>query len=88
VVARYGGEEFVVLFTNTARDKAAIACENLRRAVEEYPWEEFHPGLKVTLSMGLADNQDMGSASSMIVRADQYLSAAKAGGRNRLAGAE
>lgn len=88
VVARYGGEEFVVLFTNTARDKAAIACENIRRAVEEYPWEEFHPGLKVTLSMGLADNADLGSAASMVARADQYLSAAKAGGRNRLAGAE
>jgi diguanylate cyclase (GGDEF)-like protein len=87
VVARYGGEEFVVLFTNTARDKAAIACENIRRAVEEYPWEEFHPGLKVTISMGLADNVDLDSASSMVARADQYLSAAKAGGRNQVAGA-
>ncbi|MGE4421638.1 MAG: GGDEF domain-containing protein [Pseudodesulfovibrio sp.] len=88
VVARYGGEEFVVLFTNTARDKAAIACENIRRAVEEYPWEEFHPGLKVTLSMGLADNTDEDNAASMVSRADQYLSTAKADGRNRLAGAE
>ena len=88
VIARYGGEEFVVLFTNTTRDKAAIACENIRRAVEEYPWDEFHPGLKVTLSLGLADNTDTDSAASMVARADQYLSAAKAGGRNQLAGAE
>jgi diguanylate cyclase (GGDEF)-like protein len=88
VVARYGAEEFVVLFTNTARDKAAIACENIRRAVEEYPWEEFHPGLKVTLSMGLAGNRDMDSVASMIASADEYLSAAKADGRNRLARAE
>jgi diguanylate cyclase (GGDEF)-like protein len=88
VVARYGGEEFVVLFTNTARDKAAIACENIRLAVEEYPWEEFHHDLKVTVSMGLADNADTDSATSMIAHADQYLSAAKAGGRNQLAGAE
>lgn len=87
VVARYGGEEFVVLFTHTARDKAAVACENIRRAVEEYPWEELHPGLKVTLSMGLADNADSASAAAMVARADQRLSAAKAGGRNRLAGA-
>jgi diguanylate cyclase (GGDEF)-like protein len=88
VVARYGGEEFVVLFTNTARDKAAIACENIRLAVEEYPWDEFHHDLKVTISLGLADNTDTDSATSMIARADQYLSAAKAGGRNQLAGAE
>ncbi|OIQ50180.1 Response regulator PleD [Pseudodesulfovibrio hydrargyri] len=88
VVARYGGEEFVVLFTHTARDKAAIACENIRRAVEEYPWGEFHSDLKVTISMGLADNADTDSAASMVARADQYLSAAKAGGRNQLAGAE
>jgi diguanylate cyclase (GGDEF)-like protein len=88
VVARYGGEEFVVLFTNTARDKAAIACENIRLAVEEYPWDEFHHDLKVTISLGLADNTDTDSAASMIARADQYLSAAKAGGRNQVAGAE
>ncbi|EGB15204.1 diguanylate cyclase [Pseudodesulfovibrio mercurii] len=88
VVARYGGEEFVVLFTNTARDRAAIACENIRRAVEAYPWDEFHPGLKVTISMGLADNVDLDSAASMVSRADQYLSAAKAGGRNQVAGTE
>ncbi|WP_319582491.1 diguanylate cyclase [uncultured Pseudodesulfovibrio sp.] len=88
VIARYGGEEFVILFTHTARDKAAIACENIRRTIEEYPWEEFHADLKVTISMGLADNADMDSAASMIARADQYLSAAKAGGRNQVAGAE
>jgi diguanylate cyclase (GGDEF)-like protein len=88
VVARYGGEEFVVLFTHTARDKAAIACENIRLAVEEYPWDEFHHDLKVTISLGLADNTDTDSATSMIAHADQYLSAAKAGGRNQVAGAE
>jgi len=88
VAARYGGEEFVVLFTHTSSDKAAIACENIRRAVEEYPWAEFHSDLKVTISMGLADNTDLDSAASMIARADQNLSAAKAGGRNQLAGAE
>ncbi|MGE4193752.1 MAG: GGDEF domain-containing protein [Pseudodesulfovibrio sp.] len=88
VVARYGGEEFVVLFTNTSRDKAAIACENIRRAVESFDWEQYHPGLAVTISIGLADNTDLSSTGSMLTRADQYLSAAKAGGRNRLAGAE
>ncbi len=88
VVARYGGEEFVVLFTNTTRDKAAIACENIRRAVEAYPWDEFHPDLKVTISMGLADNTGLDSASAMVARAGQFLTSAKADGRNRLAGTE
>jgi diguanylate cyclase (GGDEF)-like protein len=88
VVARYGGEEFVVLFTHTARDKAAIACENIRRAVETYPWDEFHPDLKVTISLGLADNAETDSAAAIVTRADQYLSKAKAGGRNQLAGSE
>lgn len=88
VVARYGGGEFVVLFTNTSRDKAAIACENIRRAVEAFDWEQYHPGLFVTVSLGLVDNENMDGVGAMLVRADQFLSEAKAGGRNRLAGAE
>ncbi|WP_272698986.1 GGDEF domain-containing protein [Desulfovibrio sp. Fe33] len=88
VVARYGDEDFVVLFTNTARERAAVACENIRQAVERYPWDEIHPELTVTVSMGLAGNRELSSAASMVARAEQYLAAAKAGGRNRLAGNE
>ncbi|WFS62809.1 GGDEF domain-containing protein [Pseudodesulfovibrio thermohalotolerans] len=88
VVARYGDEDFVVLFTNTARERAAVACENIRQAVERYPWDEIHPELTVTVSMGLAGNGELSSAASMVARAEQYLAAAKAGGRNRLAGDE
>lgn len=88
VTARYGGGEFVALFTNTSRDKAAIACENIRRAMEAFDWEQYHPGLSVTISIGLADNENMSGTGAMLIRAGQLLSEAKAGGRNRLAGGE
>ncbi|WP_229590771.1 GGDEF domain-containing protein [Pseudodesulfovibrio sediminis] len=84
VVARYGGEEFVVLFAHTNKEHAAVSCENIRQAIEAYPWEEYHPDLKVTLSMGLCDATILGSVSSMISQADKLLYQAKSEGRNRL----
>lgn len=84
VVARYGGEEFVVLFANTDREHAAISCEKIRSAIEAYPWDELHPGLAVTVSMGLCDETGLGSAQAMINQADKHLYIAKDQGRNRM----
>ena len=88
VVARYGGEEFTVLFSHTTRDKAAFACENIRRAVESFDWSQYHPDLRVTMSIGLTDNRDKNSTAAMLTGADEKLLEAKGGGRNRVAGAE
>ena len=54
LVARFGGEEFVLVLTETDRDAALAACEKLRAAVEHFDWNAIHPGLAVTISIGVA----------------------------------
>ena len=84
VVARYGGEEFVILFPQTRGDQAMVSCEKIRAAVESHPWEDIASGLSVTMSMGLCDEINLGSAEGMVSQADRRLYAAKDGGRNRV----
>lgn len=84
VVARYGGEEFVIAFVESTAEQAAIRCEALRRSIEEHPWQEVHPQLRVTMSMGLSDDTSLGGVEKMLAAADARLYKAKHGGRNRL----
>jgi diguanylate cyclase (GGDEF)-like protein len=83
-LARYGGEEFILLLAPaTPADVAIIATERVRLAVEAHDWERLAPGLKVTVSAGVAEFTANESVEQMIGRADAALYAAKRGGRNR-----
>lgn len=82
VTARYGGEEFVILFPQTAMAQAYVCCEKLRKAIQEYPWEELHEGLSVTMSIGITDDLSCGNVDKMVSRADERLYLAKGAGRN------
>lgn len=84
VVARYGGEEFVIAFAETDCKQAWQLCDNLRRAVEGHPWHEVHPQLRVTVSMGLCGDLQLGSAERLLGEADVQLYRAKHAGRNRV----
>lgn len=84
VVARYGGEEFVIALVESTEEQAAIRCEALRRSIEEHPWHEVHPQLRVTISIGLCDDIQAGNAEKMLAAADAALYEAKRGGRNRV----
>lgn len=86
VVSRYGGEEFLLYLPETSADRGRIACEKVRKAIEEYPWQELDPGLKVTISLGLSGNLDVSSYEKMISEADERLYEAKNSGRNRTCG--
>ena len=84
VVARYGGEEFVIAFPESTVQQAAIRCEALRAAIEQHTWQEVHPDLRVTMSMGLCDDTKRGSIEKMLAAADEGLYEAKRSGRNRV----
>lgn len=84
VVARYGGEEFAIAFVESTAQQAAMRCEVLRHAIEQYAWHEVHPDLRVTMSMGLCDDTKRGSVEKMLAVADEWLYEAKRGGRNRV----
>jgi diguanylate cyclase (GGDEF)-like protein len=84
LVARYGGEEFVMAFPETAGPQAAALCDKLRALIEAFPWHEVHPELKVTMSMGVYADIAVGSAETMLQKADALLYRAKESGRNRV----
>jgi len=84
LVARMGGEEFLFVFTDTSLQIAADVCERLRAAVEAHPWDPVAPGLRVTISIGLADARPADTPRTLVDRADAALYEAKRAGRNRL----
>jgi diguanylate cyclase (GGDEF)-like protein len=84
LVARYGGEEFVLALPETDLPQAAALCDKLRQIIEQHPWHEVEPGLKVTMSMGVFADYAVGTAEAMLQKADALLYQAKEAGRNRV----
>lgn len=86
MAARLGGEEFGLVLPGLSGGTALDACERLRHAVETYPWTNIQPGLRVTLSLGMADDPGLMSAGALLTAADTHLYSAKHTGRNRVVG--
>lgn len=86
VPCRYGGEEFAVILPETDIEGARVACERLRQMVEEnqVPWRTGP--IRITASMGVAQNRTntKDSIRKLIDRADEALYRAKETGRNRV----
>ncbi|MGY2896376.1 GGDEF domain-containing protein, partial [Deinococcus sp. UYEF24] len=76
-LARYGGEEFALCLPSTPTDGALVLCERLRASIEAYPWEEVHPGLRVTISGGIFSGPPLGPPEHMLSVADHQLYLAK-----------
>jgi len=84
LVARYGGEEFIVMFPDAPAATARGICERMRRALEGYDWTPIAPGLRVTLSFGVASDPNVKHHERLISVADELLYQAKAAGKNRV----
>ena len=84
LVARYGGEEFIAMLPDTTPEAAYAICERMRRAVEAYDWSSIAPGVRVTLSVGLASDPSVGHHERLIGIADTLLYRAKARGKNQV----
>jgi diguanylate cyclase (GGDEF)-like protein len=85
LVVRTGGEEFVVLMPATPPGAATAACERLRRAIREEPWDRLAPGLTLTASVGVASAAREVDLDELARDADQRLYEAKHAGRDRVA---
>lgn len=83
VAARIGGDEFALILRGITGDRAFGVCERLRVAVLQYPWNQLHPELGVTISLGLASRDDEPSAQAVLARADRFQAEAKNSGRNQ-----
>ena len=85
LVARFGGEEFVVAFGGgLPLARAVEVAERLRAGIEAHDWTSLAPGLRVTVSMGLAECTGGELVDATIARADAALYESKRGGRNRV----
>jgi diguanylate cyclase (GGDEF)-like protein len=81
--ARYGGEEFVMLLPQTGLGEASTLAERVRSQVAEI--DVGHPGIHVTMSIGVASFPASASDSDgVLAAADAALLRAKARGRDRV----
>tara|TARA_Y100001968_G_scaffold313639_1_gene338039 strand:+ start:3253 stop:4296 length:1044 start_codon:yes stop_codon:yes gene_type:complete len=80
---RYGGEEILLLMPDLAVDWGYEVAERIRSRVQAIDFSAEVDGLKVTVSVGLAQRKPGERAESWLQRADQALYRAKDGGRNQ-----
>jgi diguanylate cyclase len=84
---RYGGEEFLLVLPDMDTGQAVRALDRLRAIIADLDWSAFSPGLKVTMSAGVAMLNSNETSDTILARADSALYAAKAQGRNRITSA-
>ncbi len=80
-IFRVGGEEFVMLFPHTNLKTAEKIANRVRKACES---ETLFENEKVTISIGLVENQIEDDAYQISKRADVLLYQAKNSGKNRV----
>ncbi|MGM0787528.1 MAG: GGDEF domain-containing protein [Thermodesulfobacteriota bacterium] len=81
---RYGGEEFLLVMPYTPVQGASIKAERIRQQVENMDFSDTAPGLRITISAGVAEYQAQEDVDQTLLRADNALYEAKHTGRNRV----
>jgi diguanylate cyclase len=81
VAVRYDGDEFVLGLLGVGLPAAADLADRLRRRIEELDWNVLSPGLRVTVSQGVASGA-RGGSTAVFSAADAALHAAKRAGGN------
>ena len=80
-VFRFGGDEIAILIPETSGSQALAMADKIRQAVAQ---AELVPGVRVTISGGIAEFQPDEDPGSLLRRADAALYEAKRAGRNRV----
>ena len=82
--ARFGGEEFVVMLPNLDETDAALAIDNIRKAIHQ-PYQIDDLSINVNFSAGVATlNSEKNSYAALLKAADRALYNAKESGRNQV----
>lgn len=81
VFARWGGEEFLILFPDTAVDKAAVIAEELRQQLSQLAVPRVG---RITASFGVTGYTPGDTVDTLIQKADKLMYEAKAAGRNHV----
>jgi len=85
LVARIGGEEFALILPAMTRDDALEFCDAMRASVASHHWQSLHPGLGITMSIGVAQWDGSAEIDELVNAADAQLYRAKRAGRNQVA---
>jgi len=84
---RYGGEEFAVILPESSGQESLYFAERIRKSFEsEALFAHENEGLKVTVSIGVAQYIAGEQISDFIKRADRNMYEAKKAGKNRICG--
>ena len=81
---RYGGEEFLLMLPTTSLEDAMLFAERVRYTVERQLFPDVAEGLRVSVSIGVAQYRNGETIGQTVSRADEALYMAKSGGRNRV----
>ncbi|MFO1412583.1 MAG: tetratricopeptide repeat-containing diguanylate cyclase [Burkholderiales bacterium] len=81
---RYGGDEFLVVLSAADAERGERVLARFKRASDACAWHDEAPGLRVTLSIGVACRAPGTTFAAAVATADEALYAAKAAGRNRI----
>lgn len=81
VGCRYGGDEFLIVFTTDRQD---VIDNRMKKIVEEINKKVDIPDFDVTLSVGIAFNDNNEKIDSLINKADDALYKSKENGRNQV----
>jgi len=83
-ISRWGGEEFAVLLPDTDADTALHQADRLREAIAAIDGESLAPGVRLSASLGVAQDSGSGHHDRLVSRADAAMYRAKQAGRNRV----
>ena len=83
-IGRYGGEEFAVILPDCSADDAVHLLDDIRKRFSEIHFKHEGQTFSITLSAGVADNEQYTDAQSMLMAADAALYFAKNNGRNQI----
>ena len=82
-MGRWGGEEFLFILPNTTPNKALVALDRLRTALQHFSISTQVPSLRVAFSAGVAQHDAAVHVLRTLERADKALYQAKEQGRGR-----
>lgn len=85
LIARLGGDEFVWVLPNTTAVRARQICDRLQNNLQEYDWSSLLEDQPLTVSIGIAEVEDLDSLENLMGRADANLSKAKKSGHGQAA---
>lgn len=82
LACRFGGDEFMVFLPDFNTEKARCIAEDIRKRVENHPYEKDGVTLNPTVSIGVSTLKSDDTMASIFNRADRALYASKNAGRN------